>query len=837
MATVTVSADINQSAVAYAAGDTIAIDSGAILTADTDGLTRPLKIQCTVSGEYSVVNTSTTNPIVITLNGNTGDFIFRKNGIFRLAGDFISLGAAAGTASETFSLASAPLNVIPYPSLVEVETAAGSGLYIPYKVICTAGKTVNIPTTEFCAVGEAGEVIFWNATTQVLTSGDGTNGSLLPAGANVRIPNIYVHSNSNNATPSSRSLIDLNATGKLIAYCVGFSDAIYLATTTFSQVSLTHCGFAGQMSLQSSNATVTIDHVCVSPDTQQTTTAQACIINAINGAVSLNKLRTMTGGLVTGGSKNQILNLFGLTLFSDCSFGRRAGRSATTDEALILQNITQGMTVTNLSWIGGRGEFNNLNGQIFNGTKSADDFGTAQLTGIAVNAVATTNSADLIFNGFGNAGVAACRDRIFGLDIQTSGISVYNANYDGGGNPGGIAENNCTGLSVINSTFLNIQNASILIDNPTTFLQVDFRLLNNRVTCSGSAISIDGGQGFVYDLCPGVPGSINLSLSGASNYAFGNFIDAGTSPTTGAISCGPFGPGTSITLSGDANYDQAGGIELPTDGDIAEIESLFAMHGVTSFINTAPTWNYVETAGTGTDTTTAPTAVTAEFTVKIPGGSYGAYQAISGANLNAALAALSGYDSDVGFYMKVRFTATSTDTARVISQIFFTTDIDNTYQAPDASVILQGPNPTDITTLYRYSDDAVLGVFTGDGAQEISSAAANYLENVYYIRRTFDGFEIMRTRSAPVALLIGSNGTVSLFAGAEVQLAQAPDLTALKAYVETYLDVAVSDIKKLLRADEVHTATTIQKLEEGTATVLLTKNWTGTPLNNFEAID
>jgi hypothetical protein len=47
----------------------------------------------------------------------------------------------------------------------------------------------------------------------------------------------------------------------------------------------------------------------------------------------------------------------------------------------------------------------------------------------------------------------------------------------------------------------------------------------------------------------------------------------------------------------------------------------------------------------------------------------------------------------------------------------------------------------------------------------------------------------------------------------------------------------IETIKDLVEADEIHTATTVEKRLRGTATPLLTKNWTGTPLNNFQAVD
>jgi len=46
----------------------------------------------------------------------------------------------------------------------------------------------------------------------------------------------------------------------------------------------------------------------------------------------------------------------------------------------------------------------------------------------------------------------------------------------------------------------------------------------------------------------------------------------------------------------------------------------------------------------------------------------------------------------------------------------------------------------------------------------------------------------------------------------------------------------IDAIRGLLEADEVHTPTTIQKRQRGTPTVLLTKNVTGTPLSNFQAV-
>ncbi len=49
--------------------------------------------------------------------------------------------------------------------------------------------------------------------------------------------------------------------------------------------------------------------------------------------------------------------------------------------------------------------------------------------------------------------------------------------------------------------------------------------------------------------------------------------------------------------------------------------------------------------------------------------------------------------------------------------------------------------------------------------------------------------------------------------------------------------MAAEEVLNLVEADEIHTATQIEKRLRGTGTPLLTKNWTGTPLNDFQAID
>jgi hypothetical protein len=63
-----------------------------------------------------------------------------------------------------------------------------------------------------------------------------------------------------------------------------------------------------------------------------------------------------------------------------------------------------------------------------------------------------------------------------------------------------------------------------------------------------------------------------------------------------------------------------------------------------------------------------------------------------------------------------------------------------------------------------------------------------------------------------------------------------PAAAAVRTELTTELG-QVTATKNLVEADEYHTATTVEKRLKGTNTVLLTKNHSGTPLNNLQVVE
>jgi hypothetical protein len=142
--------------------------------------------------------------------------------------------------------------------------------------------------------------------------------------------------------------------------------------------------------------------------------------------------------------------------------------------------------------------------------------------------------------------------------------------------------------------------------------------------------------------------------------------------------------------------------------------------------------------------------------------------------------------------MRIRITSGQTNPFTRFNQISLPTNVDpSLWTVGDATITLEGPNLTDVVKVMRFSDDAVLYTFTGAGEKSFT-VGANFDAEVYFRRETSGGTVLMRTLPETQRINFGNNGTVSLFYGSEVQLAQASTLASLDALIQSRLDVAVS---------------------------------------------
>ena len=171
----------------------------------------------------------------------------------------------------------------------------------------------------------------------------------------------------------------------------------------------------------------------------------------------------------------------------------------------------------------------------------------------------------------------------------------------------------------------------------------------------------------------------------------------------------------------------------------------------------------------------------------------GTWTALTGANLSTAISGLTGYNANTnGFDMRIRVTTTNADPYRNVQQISMPTTINpSAWTVDDSSIIFQGPAGTDVVKIVRFSDDAVLYTFTGSGTKTFTMGA-NYDAEVYLVRENSGSIVLMQTLPVTFNLKFGGNGTFPLFYGAEIQLAQNSDITAIKNIVDTYLNASIS---------------------------------------------
>lgn len=168
---------------------------------------------------------------------------------------------------------------------------------------------------------------------------------------------------------------------------------------------------------------------------------------------------------------------------------------------------------------------------------------------------------------------------------------------------------------------------------------------------------------------------------------------------------------------------------------------------------------------TGTETFGAN--ITAEFACRVPGTAWPAWQAITGANLAAAIPALTGYaPGGSGLEMRIRLTTAVAHPLTKINQVCLPTTINpDGWFVGDASITFTGVNSTDTVEIVRASDDAVLYTFTGAGTKEFA-ALANFGVSAYLVRKSSTGSVLQTTDANPFTITVDDNGSFNLIATA-----------------------------------------------------------------------
>ena len=994
-----VSTDTNLSAVSYVAGETITIQGGATLTMDATPAVRPGIIQCIRSGKFSIVNPSTTTPLVLESDSYLSDLRFEGNGVLETRGNMIEIGVGDGT-YKSWDFSTLFGGVYTSVTLVEVEITAGSGNYKPWRIVDITPRyyhssrlTVGSSSAEKTMFDAEQDCLFWDDDTKVIDTGDGTNGKLIPNGCKVRIPNIlltnkyhyqdactYRHNLISTGTPTGGTftitiqdryagttlgttsalnfnataaqvdtaieavigagtvlvaagplpaaiiitqtgayatyplsfqvnssvtggtdpfihtrvynnpdlqLLDLNASGAADLECTAFGRNVYYTNNAFSRMRMVHVGGGTNFfGFSNANGSVELDHFSF---TQNGNSLGAAVqISDVAGEVKLNKVVVSSGSA----SSSYYATLPNLTRFEDVEAHRYGTGVSTSNYGMYLVSINNVDIIRPIN-TGGRFVILNVSNINIINPKTADDPGTVQRT-VNNGGFILNNCLNVVISNLRKIGTCAPRINLFNPDAASSNIQVIGGEYDCSGNTAALTTPSGNTTIIVDFKATNLRTGP-LVDLPAAFTSKNTQLRKVLMTQSvGTDGLVDSGQDNQYDLVSCSILGFNPANSAVENFVGGNYVEQSLTPTTGHVTFGAFGRGSSMVQGGSTYTDQIGSIYMPMNGDTAIVTMPFTMHGITSFQNVAPrligeslggkagVWRvmndggvtggtftitvydssgalvgttiaiaynasattidnalgtvtgsagnhtiggtllagliitFLPTYGDGVYTLTVdgslltggtkpgtmdayaqPTrtageefgsGLTTEYAVKTPTGSWTAYTALSGANLSAELALLTGYDEADGLDMRLKFTATGDDDYRRVQVVTMPTNVDvTTYTPPDSTITLNGPSATDLVHVYDIADDTELYTLTGGGLQNFATGS-NYGKSVYFTRESSTGKTLMTTYPNTKTLVYGSNGEVNLYYGDEIQLAHAEDYVTAPTF-PNYLDL------------------------------------------------
>lgn len=677
-------------AVNYTAGDILDVSAGETLDYDENAGVIPGTIQAVsgTPGTINIENSSTTTPLIVSLNTEASNLSSGVEGLLSIQGQWIQIATGNGAISQTIDFsATGPMGVaIDLPVCIWVETGntedrylSGNGLPTPgyFKPFFNCYETtdtlaINI-LTDYYGDLDHGNVFQFNRTTKLATFGKGgavgtsNGGAVIPNGARVLFPNIHVTSTVLHATVASRNEVLAGTQGNVDISVASFSPNWVFgrgATNGFfgcGTVTIEDTSFCYGGLFQANIGTVTLRGVCI-----------GMIYNAVNtttlhnsgsvGLVYLSDLFIITKQTSAGTYGMRIsgctsLREWGKTHVNYQNTAVSADRNPIYVDYLAPSTDEQ-LLVGPLYIIGGRCLFiydSNIHIVGYTGSDRS-------------TAVADTTNANVALYLSSTSYVSAKTIR-----AMTNGCSPRGAviSFDGAPYLCGISDviydARSNSDSAVTHGGARSYYANIQVDNTRTRMMSGSQLgsvkVRNSNVYSNIATQIAGPfltVGSFQEWIMGTSGSYT-GVYGSDTNAF-QTVWTNNTKTAGLLRIGPLTNDSledSMTVvSGTPGTDfvmaKNGSLLLINSGVELQWAGKYPIRGITDF-----------TSGTYTDTGgNENTGVTYEYAMKNPQdqtwGSW--FVGTTSANWQTALSALTGYDSDIGFDLKLKITTTTANT-------------------------------------------------------------------------------------------------------------------------------------------------------------------------------
>ena len=762
MATFAVTTNSNYNDFSPSAHDRFTISQGARLTINTstDQIERLL---CNTLGEAYVENTSNTTPIVVKTgeNGATanGQIRFEAGGKLITRGEWIELGAVTGFPSQSFTLPLTDLSSnIPFIPTIFVFPSGGGDPIIFNK------------TDSF--VDAFGDEKFGTLFTHVgntIVLGDGTNGYIPNNGDIVKIANIFFFEEG---TGTGYMDFDLATSGTLDFDKCYWSEEHAFNFSSASKVTVKNSGFDHGRELFNcgSQQGLLFENVGAIVNISVTGGIQGSALNnfTFRNVFIYNILAaTNYHGLYMTNGANGIIedcrvvapeqpystsraafymtspnltfnNCFAATAGVGWNFGAGSGQSTVTDCGKNGQGKRNSAANGSYMALGANSadnvftRYNSYPLLASEGAKSSNVYCFAASTGTANW---TFNDCDLYVGEVGDA--SRSNNPIFsnGVGHRFNKIRIH-------GDFSGDLVNHSTASSGTEVRNVSFENAETNTND------------------------IEWTDGVIYDLIAS-PDALDTAPSAAGIGVGSLHLIESNDPASGRI-YKPFGDPAdtglfdSSGITGNYFFDNAGKFYMDTANDIAVFES--SVHGgILSFRGTN------KSGSTSTN-----------FDVKIAmrqaGGTYTAFVDDTANALNAALATITNYDSDLGLQFKWQITRTASNLTNYLFNVRINTTLDTLYESPFilSPVEMEFSNIISGSRLLVKATSSVGDITTGDVLVNEIVTTDPFIKSFEYSGDMSFSYTIRKGTTTPYYKSVVSSGILKS-GGSSIVINQIPD--------------------------------------------------------------
>lgn len=585
-------------------------------------------------------------------------------------------------------------SAVPFTTSIGGWVQVIPGLWAGTALSCTRNFSAYINSVRIATVG---------TTVITMLNASGPNGYVPPAGARIRIPNIYcgvtkttVNYNqtgylgaggrpSYNATATNRFKFVATRPTINISYATIMWQ---LAFTSASNFSITNSAFAGPLSLSEETVAATTFNTVGGGFAVNETSNPVSITAFIPISLTRNTGAVFTSCRFTAPSaitaNSSVFNYTSNLTLNSCTFGGYAGNltisflHTVTNETLLTFLMCTNVTMSNLVCIGGRILMTNMLNVVINGLQYADRMvGTAD-AGNPLSLLVPTDVVGLFvqnYSPFGSlenlqpysAFITAVRcNNITLADFGTPYRPILCCTLPGTGNMNTGLNNLISaattdiidGLTIRRVYFKNPRGSGAFLSGPSTNIQVRNVELTDFWWHAAGTSSLTPTIAYESAVVRGIL-SATIGVATATTVRDIIFANCFITSTTGQIAimaCVPYDLASYVTTTGSPSYGSNGSIWLCHVNDSVTWEWPYFILGYTGFSITA-----IALGVTGTN-------LSFTFDWNTGSGWSGSYTTLSTANLQSAMASL---NPATGFKLRLRATCLTAGRLTTTNQVTY----------------------------------------------------------------------------------------------------------------------------------------------------------------------